>query len=113
MKKDQSQTLTPSLTRQLEYVGECLSRLRMDRRVRQQDAALRAGMSRSTAALIERGSPSVAVGQIIRYLDAIAPQMTLTSLLAQDDLTTQILAEKNFPQRARGKSAAELSAFDF
>lgn len=113
MKKDQTQVLTPALTRQLEYVGECLSRLRMDRRVRQQDAALRAGMSRSTAALIERGSPSVAVGQIIRYLDAIAPQMSLASLLAQDALTTQILAEKNFPQRARSKSAAERAEFDF
>jgi transcriptional regulator with XRE-family HTH domain len=113
MKKDQSQALAPALTRQLEYVGGCLSRLRLDRRVRQQDAALRAGMSRSTAALIERGSPSVAVGQIIRYLDAIAPQMSLASLLAQDALTTQILTEKNFPQRARGKSAAELAAFDF
>jgi transcriptional regulator with XRE-family HTH domain len=112
MKKDQSQSLTPELLRQLEYIGGCLARLRMETRVRQQDAAMRAGMSRSTAALIERGAPSVAVGQIIRYLDAISPRMNLASLLAGDNLTQQILADKNFPKRARTKSAAELAEFD-
>jgi transcriptional regulator with XRE-family HTH domain len=113
MKKDQSQLLTSDHLDQLRHVGACLARLRLARRVRQSDAAVRAGIARSTAALIEKGSPSVAFGQVIRYLDAIAPRKALASLLIEDDGAVKALTFKERTERARGLSKSELAALDF
>jgi transcriptional regulator with XRE-family HTH domain len=113
MKKDQSTLLTSDHLDQLRHVGACLARLRLARRVRQSDAAVRAGIARSTAALIEKGSPSVAFGQVIRYLDAIAPHMPLLHLLNDDEQAAKLTAYDTRPERARGLSKAELAALDF
>src|SRR5471032_2025945 len=85
MKLKQGPATPAALASQLIDLGDRISRLRIARRVRQQEAAIRAGMSRSTAVAIEKGAPSVAIGQVIRYLDAIAPGKTLHSLLNETD----------------------------
>lgn len=113
MKKDQSQLLTSDQLDQLRHVGACLARLRLARRVRQVDAAVRAGIARSTASLIEKGSPSVAIGQVIRYLDAIAPRTSLSSVLIEDEASMKTLSFNERTQRARGLSKSELAALDF
>ena len=38
-------------------------------------------MSRNTAYRLEKGDPGIAMGQILRYLDAIVPGKTLLELL--------------------------------
>ncbi len=96
-----------------EAIGSKLARLRRARKVRQMDAAARAGLARSTAVLIEKGDPSRTLGQICRYLEAIAPGLSLPDLLQETDpsLVTLKLAEAT--QRVRPMSAAELQKLDF
>ena len=108
------QPATPGpLTAQLQALGAALARLRLARRVRQADAAVRAGIARSTASRIERGDPAVAVGQVLRYLDAIAPGKTLAQLLGEDDPAVVALAAAEQRRRARPLTEAELQELDF
>jgi transcriptional regulator with XRE-family HTH domain len=113
VKIKQATTLTPELARQLADVGERLARLRMARRLRQSDAAALAGISRRTAGMIESGAPSVAIGQVIRYLDAIAPSSTLSMLLGDKDPSVLALEVREKRQRARALSKGELERLDF
>jgi DNA-binding XRE family transcriptional regulator len=113
MKIRQSPALASNLSDQLVDLGASLSRLRIARRIRQKDAAVRAGVSRSTAVLIEKGSPSLAIGQVIRYLDAIAPGKTLTQLLVENDPAVMSLSVSERRKRARVLSVSELKELDF
>jgi len=108
------QAATPdTLTRQLQALGAALARVRLARRVRQVDAAARAGIARSTASRIEQGDPAVAVGQLLRYLDAIAPGKTLAQLLGEEDPAVAALTLAEQRRRARALSPAELQELDF
>jgi transcriptional regulator with XRE-family HTH domain len=113
MKIDQNLAMPPALKMQLAELGARLSKARIARRVRQSEAASRAGISRATASLIENGSASVSIGQIVRYLDAIAPGKTLVSLLTADDPVVLTMEHDSLPKRARTLSQAELKELDF
>ena len=113
MKINQSHTLNDILASQLKDVGACFSRLRIARKVRQSEAAVRAGISRTTASSIENGSPSVAIGQVLRYLDAIAPGKTIVQLLTETDPAELALSASERRKRARTLSASELKVLDF
>ena len=90
-----------------------LARLRVARKVKQADAALRAGLSRNTAYRLEKGDPGIAVGQVLRYLEAIAPDSTLLDLLAERQPELLALAAREKTQRVRDLSSAELKELDF
>ena len=113
MKVNQTAVLSPTLLADSEQLGQRIARLRTARRMKQFEAALRAGLSRNTAYRIEHGDPGVAMGQILRYLDAIAPGCNLQQLLNESDpaLISQHLREKT--QRVRGMTAAELKELEF
>lgn len=113
IKVSQSSVLTPRLLEESAKLGQRLARLRLARQVKQADAALRAGLSRNTAYRIERGDPGLAIGQILRYLDAIAPGSTLLDLLSESDPALAALEAREQRKRVRGLSAAELSELDF
>lgn len=113
MKIKQAPALPHDLAIQLQGVGARISRLRIARRMLQEEAAIRAGMSRSTAVAIEKGSPSVAFGQVIRYLDAVAPGKTLASLLNDLDPAELSLAASERRTRARALTGAALKRLDF
>lgn len=102
-------------SRQVEsrLLGSRLARLRIAKNMRQADAAARAGISRSTAALIEKGDPGRTLGQILRYLDAINPDLTLLALLQESDPALVILAQAEARQRVRLPSTAQLDDLDF
>ena len=85
MKVAQSTMMSPELAKDAENLGMLLARLRHARGVKQHEAALRAGISRNSAYRMERGDPGLAIGQILRYLEAIAPGGTLLELLSQTD----------------------------
>ena len=94
-------------------LGAKLARLRVARKVRQVDAASRAGLARSTAVLIEKGDPGRTLAQILRYLDAIAPGLTLLALLEEGDPSLKALTLAEATQRVRTLSSAELKKLDF
>lgn len=113
MKISQSAALAPHLLDQATQLGRRLARLRLARGIKQTDAALRAGLSRNTAYRIERGDPGLAIGQVLRYLDAIAPGSTLLDLLSESDPALAALAARERTQRVRDLSATEVDELDF
>ena len=113
MKVAQSTMLSPELAREAENLGTLLARLRLARGVKQREAALRAGMSRNSAYRLERGDPGLAIGQILRYLEAIAPGKTLLELLSQSDPALITLGAREKKRRVRDMTRAELDDLDF
>lgn len=113
MKYKESVVLTPELTAQANLLGERIARIRKARRLRQSDAALRAGISRPVAGQIEAGDAGRTLGQLLRYLAAIAPGMTLQDLLAGSDPSLRALEFKEQTQRVRKLSDAELKKLEF
>jgi transcriptional regulator with XRE-family HTH domain len=113
MKRNEHPLMTPERLDEARQLGEKLARLRMARRIRQADAATRAGLSRSTAVLLEKGDLGRTQAQILRYLEAIAPGVSLLSLLREDDPSLQALAARETTQRVRTLSKTELERLDF
>ena len=94
-------------------VGSQLARLRIARKVKQTDAALRAGLSRNTVYRLEKGEPGLALGQILRYLEAIAPGSTLLDLLTEKDPALLSLTAREKTRRVRDMTMTELEELDF
>ncbi len=113
MKYKEELLLTAQHLAEAQVLGAKLVRLRHARKLRQADAAARAGLARSTAVLIEKGDPSRTLGQIFRYLEAIAPGLSLTALLQESDPSLTTLAQAEATQRVRPMSASELRSLDF
>src|ERR1700730_4501219 len=114
MKITQSAVLNSSLAAEVQKLGAAVARLRIARGMKQDQAALRAGVSRNTAYRLEKGDPGIAVGQILRYLDAIAPGKTLLELFTETDPALAALSAKERRRRARGElSKRELEEIDF
>lgn len=113
MKRDEQPLMSPERLREARQLGEKLARLRIARRIRQADAATRAGISRSTAVLLEKGDLGRTQAQILRYLEAIAPGVSLLSLLKEDDPSLLALAARETTQRVREPGKAELQRLDF
>jgi transcriptional regulator with XRE-family HTH domain len=113
MKVTQSALLNASQTEEARKLGSTLARLRIARGVKQDQAALRAGVSRNTAYRLEKGDPGIAMGQILRYLEAIVPGKTLLELLSETDPALAALSAKEQRRRARDLSRRELDEIDF
>jgi transcriptional regulator with XRE-family HTH domain len=113
MKVTQAAVLTPDLASEARKLGAGIARLRIARGIKQDQAALRAGLSRNTAYRLEKGDPGVALGQILRYLDAIVPGKTLLDLLAESDPALATLSAQEQRRRARELSKRELDEIDF
>lgn len=113
MKVNQTTAIPEALAHQLIEIGASLARLRIARRMRQEDAAIRGGISRRTAGMIEKGSPQVAIGQIARYLDAIVPGKTIQQLLRETDPSVIALSSTEQRRRARTLTEAERAKLDF
>jgi DNA-binding XRE family transcriptional regulator len=113
MRVNQAATLKPELADEAKKLGQLLARLRIARGIKQTEAALRAGLSRNTVYRMEKGDPGLAFGQILRYLDAIAPGVTLVGLLSESDPALTALTIREKTQRVRGLSAQDLKELDF
>lgn len=113
MKVRQSAVLSAHLAHEIVHLGQLLARLRHARKVKQADAALRAGLSRNTAYRIEKGDAGLAIGQVLRYLEAIAPGTTLAGLLMESDPALTALQARESTKRVRDLSAAELDDLNF
>ncbi|WP_085317136.1 helix-turn-helix domain-containing protein [Derxia lacustris] len=106
-------TLPAELQLEAQQLGAALARLRQARRLRQEDAAMRSGLSRNTAYRLEKGDPGVAIGQVLRYLAAIAPGVSLLALLGETDPSLHLLASRERTERVRRLSGKELQDLDF
>jgi transcriptional regulator with XRE-family HTH domain len=113
MKITQAAVLTSNLASQAKRLGATLARLRIARGMKQDQVAVRAGLSRNTAYRLEKGDPGVALGQILRYLDAIVPGKTLLDLLCESDPALAALSAQEQRRRARDLSKRELEKIDF
>src|SRR5437773_5825768 len=113
MKVTQSALLSSSQAAEAKKLGAAVARLRIARGIKQDSAALRAGLSRNTAYRLEKGDPGIAVGQILRYLDAIAPGKSLLELLAETDPALVTLSTTERRRRARELTQQELDEIDF
>ncbi len=113
MKVQQSAALESHLVQEAVQLGHLFVRLRHARKIKQADAALRAGISRNTAYRLEKGDPGLAIGQLLRYLDAIAPGATLADLLMQTDPALAALQAHEATRRVRDLNAAELGELNF
>jgi len=113
MKINQAAVLVPSLASEAKRLGATLARLRIARGMKQDQVALRAGLSRNTAYRLEKGDPGVALGQIFRYLGAIVPGKTLLELLSESDPALAALSTQEQRRRARDFSKRELKELDF
>lgn len=113
MKVHQLAALSPQLFVECKRIGHLMARLRLARNVKQTEAALRSGLSRNTAYRIEHGDPGLAIGQILRYLEAIAPGSTLADLLTASDPALASLQAREQSKRVRGLTASELEELNF
>ena len=111
MKATESNVLGPELALQARRLGEALAHLRTARGVKPDLAALHAGLSLNTAKRLEKGDPGVAIGQMLRYLDAIAPRKTLLELLAELNPAWVALVTKK--RRKRVRDSTESHEVDF
>jgi transcriptional regulator with XRE-family HTH domain len=113
MKITQAAVLTPRLASEIKRLGAALARLRIARGMKQDQVALRAGLSRNTAYRLEKGDPGIALAQILRYLDAIVPGKTLIELLSESDPALAALSAQEQRRRARNLSKHEMEQIDF
>lgn len=113
MKVTQSTAMPAHLLAESTRISQLLTRLRIARKVKQTDAALRSGLSRNTVYRIEKGDPGLAFGQVLRYLDAIAPGSTLLDLLSEKDPALISLAAREGSKRVRDLTVDELQELNF
>ncbi len=113
MKASAAASLPPARAAEAVLLGYAISRLRLARNIKQDTAAVRAGLSRNTAYRLEKGDPGIAIGHVLRYLEAIAPGKSLVDLLAENDPALLSLQEKERKHRVRDLSAQELKELDF
>ncbi len=113
MKRDETPLLPPPRLIEAQGLGERITQLRQGLKLRQSDVAARAGLSRSTAILIEKGDPGRTLTQILRYVHAMAPDVSLQALLAGDVPALIALHARKLPQRVRSATKAELRDLDF
>ncbi|MGY2487067.1 helix-turn-helix transcriptional regulator [Cupriavidus sp. CP313] len=113
MKRNELPLLPPARLAEAQMLGERITQLRQGLKLRQSDVAARAGLSRSTAILIEKGDSGRTLTQVLRYVHAMAPDVSLQALLAGDVPAMVALHARKLPQRVRTVSKAELRDLDF
>lgn len=113
MKRTQQLLVSTAMTQQLAGLGRSLAQSRLARKMPQEEAAVRANLSRSTISRIENGDAGVAIGQILRYLETIRPGATLAEALFKEDNAVAAMEKTHRPRRARPLSSKELEEYDF
>lgn len=99
---------TPELRlEEAKQLGARLRTLRIARGMTQREAAARAGVSRSTAVLLEQGDESRTLSQVLRYLHALEPELTLAGLLTGKSAAVRAFDEARRVWRVRKPKARD------
>lgn len=83
--KSKSTLLLPTASKILTQLGEDIKLARLRRKLSTEQVAERAGISRSTLWLIEKGTPSVTMGAYLQVLFVMGLEKNLL-LMASDDV---------------------------
>ena len=94
-------TVSPKTAEILEQMGEQIKLARLRRRLSAELVAERAGISRATLWNVEKGSPSVAIGNYAAVLHALGNMDSDFLLVAKDDEFGRILQDLELPVRRR------------
>jgi transcriptional regulator with XRE-family HTH domain len=84
--KKKKQVLFPKHLKILEKVGENIRLARKRRKLTTVQVAERAGISRNTLYLIEKGKPSVSIGALFNVLRVLGLQNDFLLLASDDEL---------------------------
>ncbi len=98
MKKEQP--ILPSLQRILNEFGENIKLARLRRKLSAEQVSERAGIARSTLWLIEKGTPTVAMGTYMQVLFILGLEKDLLSMAADDKLGRK-LQDANLTVKSR------------
>jgi transcriptional regulator with XRE-family HTH domain len=99
--------LFPKTVAILETLGENIRLARLRRNVSSSLQAERAGISRPTLTMIEKGAPSVALGSYVQVLVALGLEKDLLQVAADDELGRK-LQDLNLPVRRRAPKKGKL-----
>ena len=109
MKYDETLRTPANRLAEARQIGLLLQELRKANEMTQSEVAARAGVSRSTAVLIEKGDESRTLAQVLRYLHAIEPELSLVGLLlAQSSAVRNKLAHHPMRQHLQLSNASAL-----
>jgi transcriptional regulator with XRE-family HTH domain len=92
--------LFPKTLSILELLGENIKLARLRRNITSSLLAERAGISRPTLTMIEKGSPTVSLGNYTQVLVSLGLEKDLLKIAADDELGRK-LQDLNLPQRRR------------
>ncbi len=102
--KSKSVILLPKLQKILEELGENIKLARLRRKMSAEQVAERAGISRSTLWMVEKGTPTVAMGTYLQVLFILGLEKDLLNV-AKDDLLgrklqdAELLIKERAPKR--------------
>lgn len=113
MKVRHDLAVNDKIRKQSEELGTLVARLRIARGMKQAEATVRAGISLNSAYRLKHGDPGVALGRLLRYIDAISPGVTLAMLVTESDLSLKALAHYELRKRVRDVTQEELRELDF
>ena len=99
--------LFPKTVAILETLGENIRLARLRRNVSSSLQAERAGISRPTLTMIEKGAPTVSLGSYIQVLVTLGMEKDLLKVAADDELGRK-LQDLNLPVRQRAPRKGKL-----
>ena len=98
--KSKINILLPTASKILSQLGEDIKLARLRRKLSTEQVAERAGISRSTLWLIEKGTPSVTMGAYLQVLFVMGLEKNLL-LMANDDVLGRKLQDANLLVKKR------------
>jgi len=99
--------LFPKTISMLETLGENIRLARLRRNISSSLQAERAGISRPTLTMIEKGSPTVSLGSYVQVLVTLGMEKDLLKVAADDELGRK-LQDLNLPVRQRAPRKGKL-----
>ena len=101
--------LLPDLQKILKEFGENIKLARLRRKLSAEQVAERANISRSTLWLIEKGTPSVAMGTYLQVLFVLGLEKDLLSVAADDKLgrklqDAKLMVKERAPKKLKSSS---------
>ncbi|GAA5225121.1 helix-turn-helix domain-containing protein [Membranihabitans marinus] len=93
--------LLPKSKKLLQAVGENIKLARLRRKLTMDQVSERAGISRPTLSSLEKGSPSISIGIILRVLLVLGLEKDLL-LLADDDVMGRKIQDADLTLKQRG-----------
>jgi len=99
--------LFPKTEAILETLGDNIRLARLRRNISSALQAERAGISRPTLTMIEKGSPTVSLGNYVQVLVSLGLEKDLLKVAADDELGRK-LQDMNLPQRRRAQKKTTL-----